>query len=304
MKQALKRIEEALNQLETQKNAVNPQPDTTKPSYSFDIFLSPKSDFPQPQVSDSSRQTPKAAKAPELPYLNAASNTCLPAKETIEVSSLPEIIEDTDDRRTGEQRGTGARGARGRGENSLQNPSWKVWRREVAGGSIPPANFGDPNRLCRHASSRGALNPRTRQAQLSAKSKSQNSGALSHDEAIEQVVHQIQDLYHEGPIVDGYLEYYPPAPEQDDPTLREVCFERVIDRLEEVSNLTSGQKIGLPGASYRLCGVDASGQQWSYPCPLDQLPSVSMAIARYQKLQQLLQQKHKLEQNRVNKDEG
>jgi hypothetical protein len=67
-------------------------------------------------------------------------------------------------------------GAGGAGEEiTIQNPSWKVWRREVAGGSIPPANFGDPNRLCRHASSRGAGNPRTRQAQLSAKSKIQNS---------------------------------------------------------------------------------------------------------------------------------
>ena len=270
MKQALKRIEEALNQLETQKNAVNPQPDTTKPSYSFDIFLLPKSDFPQPQVSDSSRQTPKAATpkaaTPELPRLNTASNSCLPAEETIEISSLPEIIEDTYDRtRAGEEKGRaaeaqgaqGAKGEKGRKENSLQN----------------------------------------------LKSKSQNFGALSHDQAVEQVVHQIQDLYHEGPIVDGYLEYYPPAP-QGDSMLREVCFERVIDRFEEVSNLTSGQEIDLPGASYRLCGVDGSGHQWSYPCPLDQLPSVSMAIARYQKLQQLLQQKHELEQNRVNKDEG
>lgn len=254
MNQALKRIEEALNQLETHKNAVNPQPDTTKRSYSFDIFLSPKSDFPQPQVSESFKQTPKAAKAPELPYLNTASNICLPVEETIEVSSLPEIIQDTDDRRrTGEQRGRGAKGEKDTKENSLY-----------------------------------------------LKFKSQNFLTLSHDEALEQVRHQIQDLYHEGPIVDGYLEYYPPA-QGGDPMLREVCFERVIDRFEEVSNLTLGQEIDLPGASYRLCGVDGSGQQWSYPCPLDQLPSVSMAIARYQKLQQLLQQKHELEQN---KDEG
>ena len=106
-----------------------------------------------------------------------------------------------------------------------------------------------------------------------------------------------QDLYYEGPIVDGWLEYYPPAPAAENCTLREISFERVIDNVEAFGSVSSEQETNsLPGASYRLCGLDASGKQWSYPCPLDQLPSVSMAIARYQQLQQLLQQKQELDQ--------
>lgn len=124
----------------------------------------------------------------------------------------------------------------------------------------------------------------------------ENPPAVTDEEAkFEQVISQIQDLYNEGPIVDGWLEYYPPAPEPNDGTLREVSFERVIE-VEKVGSLRSAQETRvLPGASYRLCGLDESGQQWSYPCPLDQLPNVSMAIARYQKLQQLLQQKQEIE---------
>ncbi len=272
MKQALKRIEEALNQLETRKNAANPQREPAKRSYSFDLHKPPNSDFPQPQVGDSSTQTKQALLAPKLPYFNVLGNYCPPAEETnLEVSSLPEnLTEDSDDRRR-------AGGAGGAGEVE-ENSSGCAF----APDTLPPVGGGVSSSL----------------RDTNSKFKIQNSLTSSPQKAIEQVVHQIQDLYHQGPIVDGYLEYYPPAPEQSDSTLlREVCFERVIDNLEEVNSLTSGQEISeLPGASYRLCGVDASGQHWSYPCPLDQLTSVSMAIARYQKLQQLLQQKYELEQ--------
>jgi hypothetical protein len=49
------------------------------------------------------------------------------------------------------------------------------------------------------------------------------------------------------------------------------------------------------GTGYRLCGVDASGQVWSRLCPIEQLPSVSVAIARYQRLSHLLRRKQYLE---------
>ena len=77
---------------------------------------------------------------------------------------------------------------------------------------------------------------------------------------IQQIVRQIHDLYLEGPIVDGWLESYPQAEQPGE------------------------QLIG-----YRLCGLDATGQKWSHHCPVNQLVSVSIAIARYQKLQQLLE---------------
>lgn len=83
---------------------------------------------------------------------------------------------------------------------------------------------------------------------------------------LEQIIQEIQDIYLEGPIVDGWLEFEQGKVSRESPR---------------------------PG--YRLCGVDASGQKWSRPCSASQLPSVSIAIARYQKLRQLLERKRYLE---------
>lgn len=77
---------------------------------------------------------------------------------------------------------------------------------------------------------------------------------------LQQIVRQIRDLYLEGPIVDGWLESYPQA-----------------------------EQLGEQPIGYRLCGLDPNGQMWSHHCPVNQLASVSIAIARYQKLQQLLE---------------
>ncbi|MBV8883039.1 MAG: hypothetical protein JO235_03430 [Chroococcidiopsidaceae cyanobacterium CP_BM_RX_35] len=79
---------------------------------------------------------------------------------------------------------------------------------------------------------------------------------------LQRIVQQIQSLYLEGPIVDGWLE--------SDPS-------------ESIR----------PG--YRLCGLDEAGNMWSHPCPPEQLPSVSIAIARYQQLLQLLKRKQQIE---------
>lgn len=79
---------------------------------------------------------------------------------------------------------------------------------------------------------------------------------------LQTIVQQIQALYQEGPIVDGWL-------------------------------LSNPGKSPQPG--YRLCGLDEAGNMWSYPCPPEQLPSVSMAIARYQQLLQLLERKQQIE---------
>lgn len=42
---------------------------------------------------------------------------------------------------------------------------------------------------------------------------------------------------------------------------------------------------------YRLCKLDANGRVQSQPCPAEQMGVVSIAIARYQKFKQLLEQK-------------
>ena len=80
---------------------------------------------------------------------------------------------------------------------------------------------------------------------------------------LEEVHNQIQAIYMEGPIVDGWLE------------------------------ADTGADGSVQG--YRLCGLNQHGQLWSRPCPPDQLPGLSVAIARYQTLRQTMAQKHRLE---------
>jgi hypothetical protein len=122
---------------------------------------------------------------------------------------------------------------------------------------------------------------------------------------LEQTVLEIQALYMEGPIVDGWLESHPSgSPQVMQPigaaTLRHAEIDRLMDYVEEIcrtphsSNLSETSRTG-----YRLCGLDADGQLWSRPCPSQQVPYVSLAIARYQKLRILFAKKQSLE-NRLN----
>ncbi|MGQ9870440.1 hypothetical protein [Leptodesmis sp.] len=74
---------------------------------------------------------------------------------------------------------------------------------------------------------------------------------------LQEILEQIQALYSEGPVIEGWLE--------------------------------------SSGATYRLCGVNEEGQLWYRPCPPEQILDISLAIVRYQKLQQLFSRKRSLE---------
>lgn len=111
------------------------------------------------------------------------------------------------------------------------------------------------------------------------------------DVNLEQIVQKIQVLYDEGPIVDGWIDSHPTASESDD-EIEEIVFERPD---LSATDLSSNFDRSLSPTSYRVCGLDASGEQWSYPCPVDQLLELSVAIARYHKIQELLARKRQLE---------
>jgi hypothetical protein len=96
--------------------------------------------------------------------------------------------------------------------------------------------------------------------------KEMSSRVEGWQQTLQQALHQIQTIYQAGPIVNGWLE----------------------------SKAVAGQPEGT--TEYRLCGVNNQGSQWFRPCPADQVAEVSLAIARYQKLQQLLATKQLLEQ--------
>ncbi|MBG1263043.1 hypothetical protein [Nostoc commune] len=113
---------------------------------------------------------------------------------------------------------------------------------------------------------------------------------------LQNILKQIQDIYLEGPIVNGWLESNPKEPEAGGTaTLRHAEVDRLMNYVEEIC--ATGGKVSYQSSitGYRLCGVDDTGKVWSRPCPADQIPNVSMAIARYQKLRQLLGRKQSLE---------
>lgn len=122
-----------------------------------------------------------------------------------------------------------------------------------------------------------------------------------HD--LKQTVQRIQALYLEGPIVDGWLETVDgtmPPPNLDAALLRHgdpQALSGYVDRLCESLGSPGGPTpaAATPTPTYRLCSLDSDGQVTYFPCPPEQLSTISLAIARHQKLRQLLDHKQYLE---------
>ncbi|OKH13791.1 hypothetical protein [[Limnothrix rosea] IAM M-220] len=86
---------------------------------------------------------------------------------------------------------------------------------------------------------------------------------------------KIQDVYLEGPLLDGWL--------QSATTGQKEATDKVLTPAE----MSGG---------YALCGLDEFGKLWSKPCPVEEIPAVSLAIARYHRLKKLLAIKQEIEQ--------
>lgn len=120
-------------------------------------------------------------------------------------------------------------------------------------------------------------------------------------------IHRIQALYMEGPIVDGWLETVDEHQQgqaaaldaallrHGDPQALSGYVEQLCQSLESpaAEPAALGTDLGRPG--YRLCSLDSDGRVQYFPCPPEQLSTISLAIARHQKLRQLLDHKHFLE---------
>jgi hypothetical protein len=118
---------------------------------------------------------------------------------------------------------------------------------------------------------------------------------------LEQIAQQIQAVYEDGPIVDGWLESYsseghlPPQPTSAS-VLRYAEIEHLMELVEQICQAEPAPiSEDMRRTSYRLCGLDPDGKLWSRPCPSEQVPYVSLAIARYQKLRTLFAKKQSLE---------
>jgi hypothetical protein len=105
-----------------------------------------------------------------------------------------------------------------------------------------------------------------------------------------QIGQQIQAIYLEGPIVDGWLECSTQKVEDTTHVLRHGEIDQLMNYVEEICNDPSKAH-----PEYRLCGLGADGRTWSSPCPPEQIASMSLAISRHQKLKPLLQRKAELE---------
>ena len=113
---------------------------------------------------------------------------------------------------------------------------------------------------------------------------------------LQTIVQQIQDIYLEGAIINGWLESHPQPPETTGTaTLRHAEVDQLMDYVEEICANSDKEAYKSVHTTYRLCGVDAAGQVWSRSCPIEQVPSVSIAIARHKRLRQLLGRKQDLE---------
>lgn len=104
------------------------------------------------------------------------------------------------------------------------------------------------------------------------------------------IIQTIQTIYLEGTILDGWLESLGAPSQQDDKTqaFRHADISELVSFVEKLqTGKIQPQDIHAVPSNYRLCGINPDGQLWSYPCPPDQVPAVSMAIARHHRLRQL-----------------
>ncbi|MBE7385338.1 MAG: hypothetical protein F6J95_028555 [Leptolyngbya sp. SIO1E4] len=118
-------------------------------------------------------------------------------------------------------------------------------------------------------------------------------------QALRQTLLDIQTLYMEGPIVEGWLESVPNQGNQTDLSeearvLRHGDPAQIAAYVEKISKVSPTRATG-GGSNYRLCSLDADGQMQCQVCPPEQLGVISQAIARHQRLRQLVSQKQYLE---------
>lgn len=120
---------------------------------------------------------------------------------------------------------------------------------------------------------------------------------LSWQRELQRLQLEIQELHMEGPIIDGWLESQPttpPPPEAE--FIRHAEIDALMGYVETICDAApDGMIHKSPRAGYRLCGLDADGKVWSRECPPERVPQVSLAIARCQKVRQLVTRKNDLE---------
>jgi hypothetical protein len=129
---------------------------------------------------------------------------------------------------------------------------------------------------------------------------------------LRQLVQAMQALYAQGPIVNGWLASSPPqGAGLSSPATSLFRHADIDDLMNYVQSLdadgqgspTANESASQSGTAdtsmtqYWLCMLDQSGNVQSCPCPTAQVATVSMAIARYQKLKQMTERKQWIERH-------
>lgn len=124
------------------------------------------------------------------------------------------------------------------------------------------------------------------------------SKILQWQDQLRQIVQALHTLHAQGPMVEGWLESSAEAKSSsqgsDATLLRHGDTDALLQYIDSLNNPPASAEAAErchQETEYRLCRLDESGQVRSQPCPPEQMGVVSMAIARYQKFKQLLDQK-------------
>lgn len=270
MKRELKRIEAALHQLADQHSSISMVPFPSRDLSAQGLANSPVG-FSVPEVAKVS--------LPALPILPMVEEAGTATETTAEVVT----------------------GAGTEVENVIPKEaiveSLSTSLNEVKAPALP--RLKTPS----FSSHRNAANPTLAMGLL----KEMETTVVSWQEELQQVLRQIQDLYIEGPIVDGWLESYAQQ-DGEAPQFRHAdvdCLMNYVEKMKAssqqdsppVPSLSEAAKLpqDVNAAGYRLCGLNEDGQLWFRHCPAEQVPAVGMAIARYQRLRLLLSRKQYLE---------
>ncbi|NEP16323.1 MAG: hypothetical protein F6J97_05385 [Leptolyngbya sp. SIO4C1] len=120
---------------------------------------------------------------------------------------------------------------------------------------------------------------------------------IRYQQELRQLVKQIRSVYAEGPVINGWLESSKPQPAARQSEAALFRHADADDLMNYLQQLESSPDLSLAAdTGYQLCMIDQSGQIQSRPCPAEQVPAVSVAIARYQQIHQVVTRKQQLEQ--------
>jgi hypothetical protein len=118
---------------------------------------------------------------------------------------------------------------------------------------------------------------------------------LDWQRELQELQLRIQDIQLEGPVIDGWLDSQSESTPKHPGFLQHAEMADLQSYVDAMHSSPQGLGESSERVAYRLCHLDTDGHVQCQECPVDQVALVSLAIARHQKLRQLLSRKQHLE---------